>query len=311
MGIDLTGLGLELPCIATLLVESRSSPSIDATLKDFTPAPTGEDCASEIRTEIHSASDNSDANLDGGTVYAGTTVHDVAFVTPTGPDSAPNATGTVTFHRYATIDCTGTAVDEEVDIEDQITGGIPVNTEGEINSSDFDTVAGQNLSYTAEYSGDETYAGAGPSACETLTVINPSTTLDKALAFSTLVTYTYTESNDGDDPLDPPTAGNLSSFVTDPDCAGTVTYQSGDDGNGVLDSGETFTFTCSETITTTGTHTNTAAGHGIDSLNRDVTVCTAGAGTPTPVPGPNNGQFCDPDETDSTSITITVDQGKP
>jgi len=310
MGIDLTGLNLELPCIATLIVESRSSPSIDATLKDFALAPTGEDCESDITTEIHSAADNSDANLDGGTVYGGTPIHDVALVSPTGPASAPNAEGTVTFHLYSSIDCTGDPADEDITITDQIPGGIPVGTTGEVNSTAIPSVSA-DLSYTAEYSGDDTYAGAGPSACETLTVINPGTTLDKSLAFSTTVTYTYTETNDGDDPLDPPTAGDINSFVSDPDCAGTVTYQSGDDGNGVLDPGETFIFTCSETITDPGTFSNTATGHGIDSLSRDVTVCTAGAGTPTPVPGPNNGQFCDPDETDSTSITITVDQGKP
>ena len=305
MGIDLTGLGLELPCISTLITESRSSPAVDATLKDFAMAPTGSECVSEIRTEIHSASDNSDANLDGGTVYGGTPIHDVAFVKPIGPGG--NATGTVTFHLYSGQGCTGTPTDEDVTITDQIPGGIPSGTEGAINSTEIPSVSG-DLSYTAEYSGDGTYAGAGPSDCENLHVINPTTTLDKSLAFSTEVTYTYTESNDGDDPLDPPTAGDLSSFVTDPDCVaagGSVSYASGDDGNEVLDPGETFTFTCTVTITSPGAYANTGTGHGTDSLGRDVTNCGAG------VTGPNDGNFCDPDETDSTSITITVDQGKP
>src|SRR6266540_3854407 len=48
MGIDLTGLGLELPCIVTLIAESRSSPSVDATLKDFTMAPSGQGCGISV-----------------------------------------------------------------------------------------------------------------------------------------------------------------------------------------------------------------------------------------------------------------------
>ena len=169
MGIDLTGLDLELPCIATLIVESRSSPAIDATLKDFALAPTGEDCASSIDTEIHNASHE---DIEGNTVLAGTVIHDQATVTPTGPASAPNATGTVTFHRFSTIDCTGSSVDEVVTITDQIPAGIPTGTDGFIESADFTTVAGK-LSYTAEYSGDDTYSGATmPEGhlCEPLTV---------------------------------------------------------------------------------------------------------------------------------------------
>jgi len=177
MGIDLTGLDLELPCIATLVAETRSSPSIDATLKDFVLAPTGQDCLSTIDTEIHNTSH---VDIEGDTVLAGAVIHDQATVSPVGPASAPNATGTVTFHRFSTIDCTGASVDETVIIEDnnpatttdQIPGGIPVNTDGIVESSDFTTTAGF-LSYTAEYSGDGTYSGAvmpTNHTCEPLTI---------------------------------------------------------------------------------------------------------------------------------------------
>ena len=47
------------------------------------------------------------------TVQAGTVVHDNVQVARTAgtPAAVPNPTGTVVFHRYATIDCTGAAVD--------------------------------------------------------------------------------------------------------------------------------------------------------------------------------------------------------
>ncbi len=137
-GIDLTGLGIEIPCIDTFIAETRSSPSVAASLKDFTlthgPAH-GCRGDSSMRTEIHAAADNSDPDLQGGSVVAGAAVHDVAFLGLSNYPFAPNATGTVTFHRYATTDCSGAPVDEVVTVTDQIPGGIPNNTEAAIRSA--------------------------------------------------------------------------------------------------------------------------------------------------------------------------------
>jgi len=179
MGIDLTGLNLELPCIATLIVESRSSPAIDATLKDIALAPTGEDCASSIRTEIHSELDNSDDDLQGTTVDAGTMVHDVAFLTPTGPGSADPATGTITFTLFNNDSCDPGEGDvnvistEPVTITDQIPGGIPVNTEGSVDSSELDTSTTTTtaISYNATADLDDPYSDPGTSDCEPLNII--------------------------------------------------------------------------------------------------------------------------------------------
>src|SRR5439155_26451682 len=130
----------------------------------------------------------------------------------------------------------------------------------------------------ATYSGDANYPGPVTSTCETFTVIKVSTKLTKAAAASTTVTYTYAEMNDGSVALNPPVAGNRNSLVTDPDCVangGTVTFTGGDTANpGVLDPGETWTFTC--TVTKSGSFDliNTATGHGIDPLGLDVTFCT-------------------------------------
>ena len=62
------------------------------------------------------------------TAVAGTVVHDKVFVArPAGtPASVPNPTGSVVFHRYATINCTGAAVNQTgcVDGGESVDGGL-------------------------------------------------------------------------------------------------------------------------------------------------------------------------------------------
>jgi uncharacterized repeat protein (TIGR01451 family) len=103
-------------------------------------------------------------NASGGvvtTVVAGTIVHDKVFVAKTAatPASVPNPTGSVIFHRYATIDCTGTATNQTV----ALTPGAPSTAV----SDDFAPTS--NMSYAAEYLGDANYP-ARTGACEPLTV---------------------------------------------------------------------------------------------------------------------------------------------
>ena len=76
------------------------------------------------------------------------------------PAAVPNPTGTVVFHRYATIDCTGTTVDQSV----ALTQGDPSTAV----SADFAPTAG-NMSYQADYLGDANYP-ARSGACEPLAV---------------------------------------------------------------------------------------------------------------------------------------------
>ena len=75
------------------------------------------------------------------------------------PDAVPNPTGNVVFHRYATIDCTGTPVDQTV----ALTPGTPSTA----ISNDFAPTG--NMSYRADYQGDANYPAA-TGACEPLTV---------------------------------------------------------------------------------------------------------------------------------------------
>ncbi|MGH8244819.1 MAG: hypothetical protein ACREUU_00125, partial [Gammaproteobacteria bacterium] len=55
-GIDLTAFGIAVPCVGAFIAESRSSPSTDATLKDYALAPTGTTCTSALATDIHAGS---------------------------------------------------------------------------------------------------------------------------------------------------------------------------------------------------------------------------------------------------------------
>ena len=105
-----------------------------------------------VRTDIHNA--NHDVVT---TVQSGHVVHDKVFVTkPAGtPAAVPAPTGNVTFHRYATIDCTGASVDETVALA----------ADGTAETSTF--TASANMSYKADYAGNANYP-ARSGACEPL-----------------------------------------------------------------------------------------------------------------------------------------------
>lgn len=140
-------------------------------------------------------------------------------------------------------------------------------------------------------------------------VCHPSTTMtgaERAMTASPSpaltgqsVTFTAYETNDGTDPLNPPTAGNTGTFVQSPDCS-PWTNTAGDSTTtgttGVLDPGETWTFTCQRSFTSSGSKTVTVYGHGLDPnfSNKDVTYCAAADDT----------KICDADETNSITITV-------
>jgi len=98
------------------------------------------------------------------------------------------------------------------------------------------------------------------------------------------VTYTYSETNDGTDPISGVTVSGSS--------CGTATYASGDsNGNSILDPGETWVYTCSITYASAGTVTDTATASGTDTAtslpapaetaSASVTAVTPGAILPT------------------------------
>jgi hypothetical protein len=107
-----------------------------------------------VRTDIHNPTHGIVTTANAGDV-----VHDKVFVTKAAgtPAAVPNPTGTVTFHRYTTLNCSGNTVDETV----------PLAADGTAETSTFTVVA--DMSYRAQYHGDANYpARLGP--CEPLSV---------------------------------------------------------------------------------------------------------------------------------------------
>ena len=159
-GLDLTAIGLGGECFPTAIVETRSSQSITAVLKDFTITQF-ERCQAEIATEIRDAADN---NITGTSVIPGTVIHDVAFVTGNqgGPDPGQGGSGscttsrpcTVTFRRFANDSCSGTPTSTENKpcVSDGLGAGSCTAT-----SSTFTTVQPPGYSYLATYNGDSNY----------------------------------------------------------------------------------------------------------------------------------------------------------
>ncbi len=131
------------------------------------------------------------------------------------------------------------------------------------------------------------------------TVIHPSTvTTINSSATTTLsggaVNLTVTEQNNGDTNL---TGANV--VVTNG--TNTVTTlvappTSGDDGDGILEPGETWSWTVSNVAVNSNT-TFTATGHGTDSTGKDITWCADQQ-------NPGTNVICDQDERASVSVTL-------
>ncbi len=272
-GIDLTAFDIGIPCVGAFIAESRSSSSVDATLKDFALAPTGVQCTSSVETEIHAGSNADPTPHDvltdctgntppscgpTGTVRAGDTVHDSASLTLAG--GAGTADGTLTFTLYDNSTCDGNVIGTPEDV----TVSQAVGTTIDYESADFITQAGMTgISYKVSYTGDADLQIPGSdSICEPLRIINPSENLFKFATVATTASYTYRKSNTGDADL-------FSVTVVDDTCS-PLARGSDDPGNddNVLNPGETWVFTCSMAIT--ADTTNTATGNSQDELGNAV-----------------------------------------
>jgi hypothetical protein len=159
-GLNLTALGLGGECFPTFLVETRSSQSIDAVLKDFT-LKAFQQCQASIRTEIHAGADHA-TDVQGTTLPADTEIHDKAIVTGTAGFDTP--TGTVTFAFFTNGSCSGTPSSTE---NKTLAGETPGVASAE--STPFTPLPG-SYSFNATYGGDANYAALGPSACEPVTI---------------------------------------------------------------------------------------------------------------------------------------------
>ena len=159
-GLDLSAIGLGGECFPTAIVETRSSQSITAVLKDFTITQF-QRCQAEIATEIHDAADN---NVTTTSVIPGTVIHDVAVVTGNqgGPDPGQGGSGsctasrpcTVTFRRFNNDSCSGTPASTE---NKACVSDGPGTGSCTATSSTFTTVQPPGYSYLATYNGDSNY----------------------------------------------------------------------------------------------------------------------------------------------------------
>jgi hypothetical protein len=252
---------------------------VTATLKDFAFAPTGVQCTSGVTTEIHAGS-NADPTPHTvltdcspapcgttGTVRAGDTVHDSAFLALGGPGGT--AGGTLTFTRFDNIDCSGIGTAEAPTNVSQAIG-----TTQNYESSDFTALAGSTaISFKVTYSGDAAkQIPTSTSDCEPLNVINPDMALDKDAAPVATVTYSYQMKNTGDTDLTNPTVSDNNCSPVNPVTSGG--FNTGDgDTNGEFDTGETWNFACSTTVTLSSgvPLANTATGTATDPLGGTLT----------------------------------------
>lgn len=220
-GIDLGFLNLGEECFASFLAETRSSTSVDATLKDFVGG-TFERCTSQVKT---TPSDSTGAALSS--IVLGQSIHDYALITGTGSNVAPS--GTMTFYICSPTELTnGTCA----------TGGTLVSTNAVVPANPATTPpSGTALSaaYTpnaigtwcwrGEYSGDDNYpASEDASTGECFQVVQLQPTIATAQRYTVFDTAVITV---------PAGAGDLAGtirfqlYLNDPTCAGTAIYDSG------------------------------------------------------------------------------------
>jgi hypothetical protein len=169
-GIDLNALGLADECFSSFLAETRSSTSVDATLKDFV-AGSFAVCKAAMSTTPSAGA--------GGTVAPGTIVTDTATVT--GSLTTQTPTGSVTFYvcgPIATGLCeTGTQVGTAKPLTGS--GGTATATSDGVDTTNL---AAGRYCFRATWPGDSNYPGAlthsgtGDSECFNVSKRSPTVT---------------------------------------------------------------------------------------------------------------------------------------
>jgi uncharacterized repeat protein (TIGR01451 family) len=283
-----------IPCFSSLVAETRSSATPDATLKDFVIGQF-DTCKSDVTVGKTSSVTSIDA---GGSYDYTITVHNA------GPGNASSVLVTD-------------------DLDNDLVVSAPVASTGSCSAVGAGNVISCSLGAIAN-GGSATitiHVTAPPAACGTVsntshvtaandgnatnndsnavivTIYCPSTSLDKTID-KIHVDYFITDTNDGNVSLSNPA-------VNDPVCQNstppsTPVYVSGDinPANGKLDPGESWKFKCTATFSgATGTDTNTATADGLTPANHHLTYCSDPAAPPA-------NTLCDQDEKDSVSITV-------
>jgi hypothetical protein len=278
MGVDLTNVLGESPCIATFMGKTRSSGSFTSELKDFAGPTAFSRCApSTLLTKT----------VDHATIHSGDLVTYTYTETNDGKDPLSNVS--VTDDSCTPLSApvkTGGNQDAILDPGETwtytcSTSLITTTTTNTATATGTDTLTGKTVTWCDPTQPDpaNTFCDQDEQAQATVTVINPATTLTKTAAVS--VTYTFNEANTGNDPIsgvsvtDSTTGSGLTGCTVTAVLGTDGTHNIGDlNNNGTLDpavgttAAETFTFHCTVT-STDGTDvdvTDAGTGHGTDSL---------------------------------------------
>jgi hypothetical protein len=184
-GLNLGDLGLSGECFPSFLVETRSSPSIDAILKDFTLGQY-QSCDSNLTTEIHYTTPPitnppTDPDVQNTTIPPGSSIYDKAILTPSvGSQFPPD--GDATFTYYASDDCTGTIIQVGGQNSTTVAVSVDANNRG-IAIGPSVTVGPGSFSSSVTYTGDTHYPDA-PAVCEKLTISKAQPTISTIVSAS-------------------------------------------------------------------------------------------------------------------------------
>jgi hypothetical protein len=265
-GVNLSELGLA-GCFSSFLAETRSSPSVDATLKDFVLGQFAP-CEANIVT---TPSDTS--------ITLGESVSDHAVVTGAGP-GAPVPTGTVSFHICSPLELDNGGTPADPSDDTCPTGGTAVNgasgaaeepltptgnpAEASADSAEFEPTLPGRWCWRGDYTpaeGSPYDADSDSSTGECLQVVTIPTTISTDQKWTPNDSATVSTQT-----------GTLSGSVTftlygpgDSDCNGTIRYQETVDLAGG---------SASETVSTTNGDGSPATG-----LAADFDVTEANDGT--------------------------------
>jgi hypothetical protein len=271
-GVDLTALGLDQAsgnCFNRYMLDTRSSASIPATLFDYVigTLPT---CQTSV--EMTKTPNPTDVCIGNPTPVEFTYVVD--------------NTGNIAITNGSIVDNHGTPADTSDDVTITV-GSIAAGGSATVTTT-YNVSATQTN--TAVFTGTSVIGQVSATATATVNGLDCSTVLSKTASVDATITYSYSETNDGDVDLASP-------VVTDDNCATVVGVETGGfnngdtDQDGLLSVGETWLFTCTTSIT------------GITSSSSTTNIATGDA------IGPNNVHITppfDPDETDSTTVDITI-----
>lgn len=149
--------------------DSNYSGSVAAACEPLTVSKT----SSAVNTDIR-AGGIGGASVLNTKIANGTSVVDVAIITGSAPGN-PDPTGTVTFERYTTANCSGTAI-SPAEIVTLTADSNPTDGTATAVATAYTTVsaAGEFVSYKVSYSGDSNYQPSASTLCEPLCSFNSS-----------------------------------------------------------------------------------------------------------------------------------------